>query len=208
MRSLDGIFDTRDIGWIAVWTVGGTVVCTGVSVIITYIFIHPFGPEVMRVSLGLAFWIPILLAIPLFSYIGIKLQQLSLANHLLKQANRIDGLTLCLNRTTFTADVNQIFATRTAEKSTGTSGLLIIDADHFKQINDRFGHLVGDQVLVSIASRIRSIVGDSGLVGRLGGEEFGVFLTDASPQSLLDVAERIRRTVGDSSGGSTLLVLR
>jgi diguanylate cyclase len=202
MSSLDGILDTRGLGWIAIWTIGGTVVCTGVSLIITYIFILPFGPEVLRVSLGLAFWIPILLAIPLFSYIGVKLQQLSQANYLLKKANRIDGLTQCLNRTTFTADVGQIFAGRAAGKTTGASGLLIIDADHFKQINDRFGHLVGDQVLISVASLIQLIVGDSGLVGRLGGEEFGVFLMETSPESLNEVAERIRQTVADSGAAS------
>lgn len=200
MRSLHSIFNFRGLGWIAVWTIGGTVICTGVALIITYIFIVPFGPQVMRVSLQLAFFIPILLAIPLFSYIGIKLQQLSRANYLLKQANRIDGLTQCLNRTTFTADVNVTFTQRAADGSRRTSGLLIIDADHFKQINDRFGHLVGDQVLVSVSSLIQLIVGDRGLVGRLGGEEFGVFLTDASPQSLFEVAEQIRQTVADNAG--------
>ncbi len=201
MASLHSIVHSRGIGWIAACTMGGTVICTAVSLAITSVFIAPFGPQVMHVSLGLAFWIPILLAIPLFSYIGIKLQQLSQANYLLKQANRIDGLTRCLNRTTFTAEVSAVFAARTAEKSKRTSGLLIIDADHFKQINDRFGHLSGDHVLVSIATVIRLAVHGGDLVGRLGGEEFGVFLADASPASLLEVAERIRETIAARGGG-------
>ncbi|OJF92020.1 GGDEF domain-containing protein [Pararhizobium antarcticum] len=201
MRSLLCMFDSRGIGWIAVWTISGTVVCTGIALIITYVVIAPYGPQVLRASLGLAFFIPLLLAIPLFTYIGIKLQQLSRANYLLKQANRIDGLTQCLNRATFTADVNRIFTQRAADRSEIASGLLIIDADHFKQVNDRFGHLVGDQVLVSISAWVRSIVGEAGLVGRLGGEEFAVFLEDTSPQALLAVAEQIRHTIADNAAG-------
>lgn len=200
MNSFHRIFHSHGLIWIAIWAIGGTVTCTAVSIIITYVFLVRFGPEVMRVSLALAFWIPVLIAIPLFSYIGIKLQQLSRANFLLKQANRIDGLTKCLNRTTFTTEVTSAFLASTAENSTRTSGLLIIDADHFKQINDRFGHLVGDKVLASIAGLIHSGVGDGDLAGRLGGEEFGVFLTDASSHSMLEVAERIRESIANWQG--------
>ncbi len=206
MRFLDGTHDVRRLGRIVVRTIGGTAACTAVSVVITYLFMFRFGPSVLNVSLALAAWIPVLLGVPLFSYIGIKLQQLSRANHLLVMANRMDGLTQCLNRTTFTVDVNQFLAARTLGTSTGKSGLLIIDADHFKQINDRFGHLVGDQVLLSVGSLLRSTVGEHGLVGRLGGEEFGVFVKNTSQPALSDIAERIRLAIDESGAASVSAV--
>lgn len=69
----------------------------------------------------------------------------------------------------------------------------MIDADHFKKINDRFGHYEGDVALKVIAQAIRSTVRRTDLVGRLGGEEFGVFLPGASQSGARMVAERIRQ---------------
>jgi diguanylate cyclase len=54
--------------------------------------------------------------------------------------------------------------------------MMIVDADHFKAINDSFGHAVGDEALCILANAVAKCVGDDGMVGRLGGEEFGIFL--------------------------------
>ena len=75
------------------------------------------------------------------------------------------------------------------------NALLVIDADHFKTINDRFGHHRGDEVLQLIAEAIRSNVRDGDLVGRLGGEEFGVFMHGANDIIALHVGERIRKSI-------------
>jgi diguanylate cyclase (GGDEF)-like protein len=76
-------------------------------------------------------------------------------------------------------------------------GVLMIDVDHFKLINDRYGHLVGDQVLAAVATGISRAVREHDSVGRFGGEEFLVLLPDAAATDALDVAEGIRAAITD-----------
>ncbi len=71
-------------------------------------------------------------------------------------------------------------------------GLLLLDIDHFKEINDTWGHLVGDEVLAEVASTLRGGVRPVDLIGRLGGEEFGVLLPDTGVVEAAAVAERVR----------------
>ncbi|MDT8409276.1 MAG: GGDEF domain-containing protein [Wenzhouxiangellaceae bacterium] len=71
--------------------------------------------------------------------------------------------------------------------------LVMADIDHFKQINDGFGHLVGDQVLGQVARRLRDAFASNSLVGRVGGEEFAVLVTARSVESVLERLERLRR---------------
>ena len=74
-------------------------------------------------------------------------------------------------------------------------GILMIDIDHFKLINDRFGHDTGDQVLRGVASAITGAVRDEDTPARFGGEEFAVLLRRTDEQQATEVAERIRRAV-------------
>ncbi len=85
------------------------------------------------------------------------------------------------------------------QEAEGAGALLVIDADHFKAINDRFGHGQGDEALRIISRAIRNSVRGGDLVGRLGGEEFGVFLPGANEMNAADVAERIRRAIADAA---------
>jgi diguanylate cyclase (GGDEF)-like protein len=73
--------------------------------------------------------------------------------------------------------------------------VLLADLDHFKRINDEHGHLVGDEVLRSVATRLTDAVREPVVVGRLGGEEFLVVLPDADLETARQVAERIREQV-------------
>ncbi|WP_304440374.1 diguanylate cyclase [Frankia sp. EI5c] len=73
--------------------------------------------------------------------------------------------------------------------------VLLVDIDHFKQVNDRHGHLNGDVVLLAVADALRHATRPQDLVGRFGGEEFVVLLVDADLATATAVAERIRRTV-------------
>jgi diguanylate cyclase (GGDEF)-like protein len=86
-----------------------------------------------------------------------------------------------------------------AERHSGHATVLVLDLDHFKLINDRYGHLVGDQVLATVAAAVRAEVRDEDLVGRFGGEEFVVLLSgiegDSGRASAEAVAERIRHRV-------------
>jgi diguanylate cyclase len=73
--------------------------------------------------------------------------------------------------------------------------LLYIDIDHFKQINDQFGHAGGDQVLVELSAILRKMARSMDIVTRKGGEEFTMLLTDCPLEKAVDVAERIRKSV-------------
>jgi diguanylate cyclase (GGDEF)-like protein len=73
--------------------------------------------------------------------------------------------------------------------------LLIIDADNFKTINDLYGHDAGDEALTILARSIRSVLSAGDLIGRMGGEEFGVFLPGVDQKAAEQMAERVRRAV-------------
>jgi diguanylate cyclase (GGDEF)-like protein len=81
-------------------------------------------------------------------------------------------------------------------RARGTFGLLMLDLDHFKQVNDTYGHLAGDAVLKAVAQSIISAVrGRGDAVGRFGGEEFVVLLPGIAQPDIGAVAERIRRAI-------------
>ncbi len=73
----------------------------------------------------------------------------------------------------------------------------IVDIDHFKQINDRFGHATGDEVLKAVAAAMRAVCRDSDTLGRYGGEEFAVLLQGIGLDHALAAAERLRKSVAD-----------
>ncbi len=77
--------------------------------------------------------------------------------------------------------------------------LLMIDLDHFKSINDRFGHSVGDSVLTRFAQKVKSLLRPTDTFGRWGGEEFIILLSETDRRGALILAERIRRTIHESS---------
>lgn len=73
--------------------------------------------------------------------------------------------------------------------------LLMVDLDHFKEVNDRFGHLMGDAVLREAVARMQGAIGDAGLLGRYGGEEFIVLLPDAGQAEAMAVAARLKQAI-------------
>ncbi|WP_265517573.1 GGDEF domain-containing protein [Nitratireductor luteus] len=182
---------------LASWTIIGTAGCVGVAIVINVMFFRAYGEEVLIRALLSAVVIPIILAGPLFFYLTLKLRELVIANYKLADAAAIDFLTKCLNRGAFSKRVEDWLTHRGDESASPSGALLVIDADHFKKINDRFGHHEGDVALKAIADAIQSVVRKDDLVGRLGGEEFGVFLPGATERAAASVAERIRHAVSD-----------
>ncbi len=104
-----------------------------------------------------------------------------------------DALTGLKNRLRFAEIVTQEIARirRTGEQSS----LILIDLDHFKSVNDTFGHPVGDTMLIATAQVVQSSVRDTDHVARFGGEEFTVLLPGTSPEGAYVVAEKIRRAL-------------
>lgn len=121
-----------------------------------------------------------------------SLAQLQQAHDLIAYAARHDRMTGLLNREGFLEDLSR------AHSSSEQSVLLIVDADYFKSINDRFGHSAGDAALIAIASAIRRAVRPIDLVGRIGGEEFGVLLRYISTSAAADVSEKVRLEVAET----------
>lgn len=85
-----------------------------------------------------------------------------------------------------------------AARSGASLTLIVIDLDHFKRINDSYGHDVGDLVLQAFATTARSLLRDGDVLCRMGGEEFAVLLPDTTQEQAMQVAERLRETVAAS----------
>ncbi len=75
---------------------------------------------------------------------------------------------------------------------------IMIDADHFKSINDNYGHAVGDQALIDMAAICQKLIRESDFIGRLGGEEFAVCCPDTDCDGAVLLAERIRKAIEDN----------
>ncbi len=108
----------------------------------------------------------------------------------------IDPLTELFNRRHFSILANQELEHSLAHRH--PLSVLFLDIDHFKSINDRYGHLSGDRVLISMASIMRNLLRDSDIIGRFGGEEFIAILPDTLLQQARQIGERIRKTISQS----------
>jgi len=120
----------------------------------------------------------------------VVLLQRALIHDELREAAQTDGKTGLA-----TAVYWLVLAQRCVERGhrAGTScGVLLLDIDHFKEVNDTWGHLVGDEVLAEVARTLRGGVRPVDVVGRLGGEEFAVLLPDTGVVEAAAVAERVR----------------
>jgi diguanylate cyclase (GGDEF)-like protein len=113
-----------------------------------------------------------------------------------KTAALVDPLTGIANRRAFLEEAMVIGQRRQAHPR--PSAVLLADLDHFKSINDRFGHAVGDRVLQVFAAVASGKLGPLDLIGRLGGEEFAIVLYDAGREKGLAIAERIRLAFQDA----------
>ena len=130
---------------------------------------------------------------PLFLSIGFLLLYSETLQRELHLLARVDALTGVKNRLALTETAAQMLSQ--AARVGRPLGVLMIDADHFKSVNDRFGHGGGDKVLLALVGSIRATLRASNVIGRIGGEEFVVLAPDTSLDDALVLAERIRETV-------------
>lgn len=107
-----------------------------------------------------------------------------------RRLSQRDGLTGLLNHTHFFERAQQFFAR--ARQSGAPFTLIVADVDLFKRVNDEYGHLVGDSVLARIGARLRTAFGDDAVLGRLGGEEFGIALPDCDIDTAVARIEHLR----------------
>ncbi|MFM2280237.1 MAG: hypothetical protein RLZZ444_2468 [Pseudomonadota bacterium] len=196
---------------LAAWTIFGTLGCIAVSVTYNITAFWDLGRAAFIQSIISATVLPIIIAGPMFFYLTVKLRETAILNHKLKDFASIDGLTGCLNRAAFTHRVHTWFQRANSNGATSPSAFLLIDVDHFKKVNDTHGHITGDEALQLVAGIIRSTVRKTDLVGRMGGEEFAIFLPDtdreAAPKKAEEIRLAIQRTELQPTYGSSRLRL-
>lgn len=126
-----------------------------------------------------------------------RTEDLQILNTKLKDLARKDSLTGILNRGSFFETAQHLLALSQRQKS--QAGFIVIDLDNFKLINDAHGHFMGDQVLSHFTKLVATFLRKSDLFGRVGGEEFAIFLPDAEIEGAFQLADKIRQAVSDST---------
>lgn len=120
--------------------------------------------------------------------------QLELTNEKLEVSATHDPLTNVANRNLF--NTNFAAAIERARQNKKLVGLLFIDLDKYKKVNDLYGHFIGDQLLMVCVDRIEQVIADLNSIARLGGDEFTIIIENiSSPQQIAEIAERIRQTL-------------
>jgi diguanylate cyclase (GGDEF)-like protein len=141
----------------------------------------------LAIGCGIALVVAFALTMMCCLYMGYAVIHLARTRLEFRQMSRTDMLSGLLNRRAFIEDFSQ------AERGY----LLILDIDRFKQINDRYGHLAGDDVIVSVAATLAEHLGPAHLVARIGGEEFAVLFQNCDFADVATMAERLRRTIAN-----------
>lgn len=109
-----------------------------------------------------------------------------------KRIANTDSLTRLHNRRAFD---DRLAAVYDSQRGRSTTALIVCDIDHFKRINDTFGHPVGDKILATVANVIKASVRKDAFVARTGGEEFAIVLDLSTPEDAMIVSERVRKAL-------------
>jgi diguanylate cyclase (GGDEF)-like protein len=133
-------------------------------------------------------WVLLLVALP-----PIILLQRSLLHQQLRAAARTDGKTGLLNAVAWQREAETWI--RRALRAGAPAAILLVDIDHFKRVNDTYGHLAGDELLAVMAATLQQNVRTCDVLGRFGGEEFVAVLPGAGEQEACRIAERLRERV-------------
>ena len=121
--------------------------------------------------------------------------ELRLRNEQLDKLSRVDALTGLNNRRHIDEQLQK--EASTARRHQQPLAVLMLDIDHFKQVNDREGHPAGDRVLQEFANRLQAVTRDGDVVGRWGGEEFIVIAPQTDVDQAMTLGERVRTAIAD-----------
>jgi len=125
-----------------------------------------------------------------------EIEELRVAISEVQSESHTDPMTGLANRRGFDKAINELLALENSDR--GETCLLIADVDHFKKINDAYGHVFGDKVICAVAQTLKSGVKGRDIVARFGGEEFVVLLAKTPLAGAYTVAEQLRATVEQS----------
>lgn len=145
--------------------------------------------------------LPLLVIYPSwFSYLSFKLgRRIRQQNRLLAELSRTDGLTGLANRNAWLDAAGHELDRYHRHQRAAT--LMLLDLDHFKAINDQFGHTTGDAALQALARILTASLRHGDTAGRFGGDEFGIVLPETNTEAASEVAERIRLAVASMRPG-------
>lgn len=119
--------------------------------------------------------------------------ELETSNNELKKLSRTDRLTDLNNRGYWEECLHNEYIR--VKRTKQPASLIIFDIDHFKKVNDTYGHMAGDEVIRQTASVLRQSIRDTDIPGRYGGEEFVIILIDTNPENAYILAERVRKKI-------------
>jgi diguanylate cyclase (GGDEF)-like protein len=188
---------------------GSSIALCCACVVAVFLTEHGYGPFANTAALGVSrnLAVQLYLGFHLIGFLPISilfLEQRRMDKELRDALARttvlasLDGLTNVANRRTLDSHLEEQWRLATREQT--SLALLMIDADHFKEFNDRFGHQAGDECLRSIAVTLRALVTrPSDMVARFGGEEFAILLPGTPLEGAQHVAEAIRAAISDLS---------
>jgi len=168
-----------------------------------YMDVTKFRDEIHRGALkSLLLLSTVFLFVYLFAFTIVRfgLKRAANAEERLRQRAMIDWLTGILNRGELMSRVEKEFSRSERLKEAGTNvtlGLAILDIDHFKEVNDSYGHQVGDGAIREVAVRIQNQLRTYDILGRYGGEEFLILFPETSVNGVMNAAERIRSCIAD-----------
>lgn len=159
------------------------------------------GPDaIVKLLLLASMWIFAILTFCVLSMTSSRVEaELREARDALRQQAQTDALTGVSNRRHFLEQAQAVLEDLAAHG--GRASLIMLDLDHFKEINDVHGHQAGDLALHEAARHLRAALREGDVIGRLGGEEFGVLLPGLDGREALAVARQLRRAVATSRPG-------
>lgn len=175
--------------------VWGAFKVTALSVLIAVlcavsaVYYQPEGERFMRITLILTTLISFVTSAPISFVITSQSVRLAELNAQLQHEANYDWLTKVMNRRAFFSAIEQY------RQHQGNVAVLLIDADHFKLINERHGYHSGDEALKLLSRTLEQAITPNAVLGRIGGEEFGIILPDCSISQAVEIACRINTAV-------------
>lgn len=190
---LTGVKTQREIIWITVLL---SLSITVVSLVLTVLLHHVSDTEIGYLGLFSALLAPTFIAPPIiYKFLDI-IRQLRLAHELLESLSQEDYLTGVYNRRHLEETAAKEFSLAMRHKF--PVSIMILDIDHFKQVNDTHGHLIGDQVLIALTQCVYEMIRQTDIFGRYGGEEFILFMPHTALDDAVMLSERMRQAIADN----------
>lgn len=185
----------RDV-W--VFALGVTLLATAVSELCILMLYLTGGTDAFHIANAVTFAviIPLMVGLPISLIMANMSRHLANAKAELQVQADTDPLTGLTNRRSFFRSAEQVLEGH--RDNLTPAALLVIDADHFKELNDSYGHAIGDRALVTIAEILRDNFRQTDLTCRVGGEEFAVLLPGMSSDDAKDIANRVVEHVNGS----------